>query len=264
MATILIVDPERLFGELLGQVLTQAGFEVLTARSGAAALDLFQQRRPQVTILELQLPDKDGATLLRPLRRLDHTVSAIVLTGAANPILEEEVRTLGVNDFLRKDQELEKVLQAVGTTKAEPAFAAPTSPMGELEGGARILVVDDDPDIRETLSELLIQQGYGVQTACGGAEGLRLIKDIRPHLMLLDLAMPGMDGLAVLRTLPRLAPDVGVIVVSAVQDEGMLREAMKLGSFDCLGKPVDPERLGVSVRAKLTLMEVKRRPWWRR
>ncbi len=253
MAMILVVDDERLLCDLLAEVLTAAGHRVVTAYSGEEALMLFQQNRPDVTILDLVLPDIDGVTVLRRLRKMDDTASVIALTGRIDVDVENEVRKLGVADFLRKGLSLEALLRSVSRAVGEPAEEEP-------EVLARILVVDDDPAIRALLHEFLTREGYRVLTASDGVEALRAVKRTRPHLVLLDLVLPGMDGLEVLRKLSRRAPEVGVIVISGAADHTMIKEAMRLGSFDYCSKPLDMERLGISVRAKLLLMKGPRRP----
>lgn len=222
---------------------------------------LFQRRRPDVTILDLALPGMNGVTVLHKLRKMDDTAPVIALTGAADPAIENEVRKLGVADFLRKGLDLEIILRSVGQTINESVHTAAASATQAPDSPARILVADDDPDIRQLLHEFLTREGYRVSTAAHGEEALGLVEQTRPHLVLLDLVMQGMSGLAVLRRLSKQAPEVGVIVISGVQDHAIIQETMKLGSFDYVSKPVDLEALGISVRAKLFLMEARRRPW---
>lgn len=259
MAKVLVVDEERLLCDLLAEVLIRAGHRVFSAYSGEEALALFEQKRPEVTILDLALSDMNALTVLRELRKLDDTAPVIALTGAPDPVLENQVRELGVADFLRKNLDLQIALRSV-----EKTIKAAATPTGESEGPARILVVDDEPAIRELLQEFLTREGYRVSTAADGEEALEAVKQTEPHLMLLDLRMPGMGGLAVLRRLSKQAPEVGVIVLSAVQDASIIQETMELGSFDYFPKPLNLERLAISVRAKLFFMEAKPHPWWRR
>jgi DNA-binding response OmpR family regulator len=249
--------------DLLEEVLTQAGHQVVTAHSGEEALQLFQKKQPNMTLLDLALPDMDGVTVLRRLRKIDATAPVVALTGFADPGLENEVRKLGVTDFLRKNLELEILMQSVAQAIGSPVHRA-VAPPEALEGSARILVVDDEPDTRQLLEEFLTREGYRVATAADGEEALERVEDMRPHLVLLDLMLPKIDGLAVLRQLSKEAPEVGVIVISGATDDAPLKEAMKLGSFDAFARPVDLEQLGISVRAKLALMEVRRLAWWRR
>jgi signal transduction histidine kinase/CheY-like chemotaxis protein len=105
-----------------------------------------------------------------------------------------------------------------------------------------VLVVDDDPVIREILSRVVSKEGFRVVTAARGEECLRLAREVHPQAITLDVMMPGMDGWTVLSTLkadPDLA-DIPVIVVSIVDD---MRLGQTLGASDYLVKPVDRDRL---------------------
>lgn len=106
-----------------------------------------------------------------------------------------------------------------------------------------VLVVDDDRDIRETLQELLEQEGYDVETARDGAEALKLARRERPALILLDLYMPVMDGLEFRRVQLEDADlaDIPVIVVSAAA--GMEDHVHHLGVAGYLEKPLQIEKL---------------------
>ncbi|MBI3329211.1 MAG: response regulator [Nitrospinae bacterium] len=266
MATILLVDDERLLCDLLQDFFTEAGHQVWTAYTGEDALQLFRQQRPQVTILDLILPDLDGVTVLRELRTMDATAPVIAVTAFTGlyPDLEQAVLTLGVSALLPKDIDLETLLQAVTQARPLPARTVTTPPSAAPEAPARILVVDDEPAFRTLLDEFLTQEGYRVWTAADGEEALQLVSETQPHLVLLDLKLPKLNGLTVLRRLAKECRELGVIVITGHPSDASVQEAMTFGSFDYFTKPVDLEPLGVSIRAKLALLEAKRHPWWRR
>jgi DNA-binding response OmpR family regulator len=118
----------------------------------------------------------------------------------------------------------------------------------------RVLVVDDEPDARELLSEFLTAKGYEVLTASNGEEALRKVKEDRPHLILLDVRMPKMNGLEVLKQVREIDHEVGVIMVTAVNEEETGRQALKLGAFDYITKPLDLKYLERSLWYKITTM----------
>ena len=103
------------------------------------------------------------------------------------------------------------------------------------------------------LSKRLTLNGYDVRTVYTGAEALACIRTHRPRLMLLDLYMPGMSGIEVVRTLRGRGDSLPIIVLTASRDEALLQECLKLGSFDVLSKPVDLEYLDLAVLISLTL-----------
>jgi CheY-like chemotaxis protein len=122
------------------------------------------------------------------------------------------------------------------------------------DGMARILVVDDEPDSVDLLVEYLTIKGHTAITAANGAEALRRLKEDRPHLILLDILMPGMDGLEVLQQARAIDSQVGIIVVTAVHEEALGREALTLGAFDFITKPIDFIYLDRCLLHKIALM----------
>ena len=118
----------------------------------------------------------------------------------------------------------------------------------------RMVIVDDEPEVLEELAEVFGEYGYEIETARGGEEALRKVKEKRPHVMLLDIRMPGMDGIEVLRRVREMDPSLGIIMVTAVMEEGLAKEAMKLGAFDYITKPIDLDYLRTSVVIKIINM----------
>jgi CheY-like chemotaxis protein len=108
--------------------------------------------------------------------------------------------------------------------------------MMEERLGTRLLVVDDDPTIREMLEMLLDSEGYEVSTACNGADALEVLPGLHPDVILLDMKMPVMDGWEFMdryRTLPNATAPV--VVISAAQDTA--RRAAEVGAQGYVAKP---------------------------
>src|SRR5438105_128245 len=115
----------------------------------------------------------------------------------------------------------------------------------------RILVVDDEAPVREVLTEYFATEGYAVEAAGSGVEALTAIRGGRADLVLLDVRMPGLDGVQVLRRIRELDERVPVIMVTANEDVGLARETLKLGAFDYVAKPFDFDYLDRAVAAGL-------------
>jgi DNA-binding NtrC family response regulator len=111
----------------------------------------------------------------------------------------------------------------------------------------RILGVDDDPDIVEVLGDRLVSQGHTVRGAKDGVEALELIREEPPDVVLLDLQMPRMGGLALLRKLQEEASDLTVVVITAVGTIERAVESMKSGAYDFITKPFNPEQVTLTV-----------------
>jgi len=115
----------------------------------------------------------------------------------------------------------------------------------------RILIVDDERPVLDVLSEYFATQGYAVQTASSGMEALSAVTRERPDLVLLDVRMPGMDGVEVLRRLRATEHGLAVIMVTANEDVALARETLKIGAFDYVAKPFDFRYLDRAVAAGL-------------
>lgn len=118
----------------------------------------------------------------------------------------------------------------------------------------RILIVDDEEDICNTLSDFLKECGYEVLQATSGTEAIRLVKAARPHLILLDIRMPEMDGLEILRRVRAVDQEVGVIMITAFTDITIAQESLKSGASDFVTKPIDLDYLETSIRVKIGAM----------
>ena len=125
---------------------------------------------------------------------------------------------------------------------------------------AKILIVDDDPDIVTMLEDRLQASGYGTVIARDGVEALERIEQEAPHLILLDLDMPRLTGLEVLKRLPKikLAEDLPVVVMTAHASIDAAVEAMKTGAYDFLTKPLDKDHLLLVIGKALERDSLKR------
>jgi len=116
---------------------------------------------------------------------------------------------------------------------------------------ARILVVDDEPVIRETMAEVLNTEGREIVTAASGEEALALLQNESFDLMLLDLIMPGLGGLQVMEKARAIAPDTVVIMLTAHGTLSSAIQAMRHGAHDYLLKPASAPRIMASVEEGL-------------
>jgi len=123
--------------------------------------------------------------------------------------------------------------------------------MTEKEDKGRILVVDDEPSMRTTLSILLKREGYGVSLAESGAEALPMLAPGEYDMILTDLKMEGMDGIELLRHIKAVDPQAEVLIFTAYGTIATAVEAMRLGAYDYIGKPFDEEELLLKIARAL-------------
>jgi DNA-binding response OmpR family regulator len=114
----------------------------------------------------------------------------------------------------------------------------------------RVLLVDDEANLRHALGYALRQEGYEVVAAPDGEEGLRLFRETRPDLVILDVMLPGIDGLEVCRRIRRES-DVPVLILTARDQEIDRIVALEIGADDHIGKPFSTRELIARIRALL-------------
>ncbi len=120
-----------------------------------------------------------------------------------------------------------------------------------------ILVVDDDEVMRETLSDVLTKRGYAVSTAETGGQTLSSLKDQPFDLVLLDIRLPDMDGLDVLKRIKEIESDLMVIVMTAYSDVQTAVTAIKSGAYDYIDKPFELEQLKILIRKALETQNLR-------
>src|SRR5512146_1407706 len=127
----------------------------------------------------------------------------------------------------------------------------------EAKTKARILVVDDEPSARSGMEKLLQQEGYTVDVAADGPSALTIAAESPPDVVITDLKMPKMDGVALLAKLREQDRDLPVIMVTAFGDVGSAVNAMRAGAADYLTKPVDFDALAMAIERALERRELR-------
>jgi CheY-like chemotaxis protein len=200
---VLVIDDDATARDLMRRTLSREGFDVVTAADGREGLALARELRPSVITLDVMMQEMDGWSVLQAIRA-DPALAGtpvVMLT-----ILDEKQRgfALGASAYLTKPVDRTQLAAALEPFKARGA-------------SQHALVVDDDQPTREMIRRLLVGEGWTVRTARGGREALAQLAEERPHLILLDLLMPEMDGfefLAKLHERPELG-SIPVVIVTA-------------------------------------------------
>ncbi len=216
--TILVVEDNPITRKMIRVTVELEGHTVLEAPDGRTALDLMAQRRPDLVLQDLILPDIDGVELVKRLRELPggREVPIVCVSGFLPRIEELRVSGGGFDDILVKPVEPSALLRCVQELLPRPA-PAPEGP----GAGRRVLVVDDDAVQRKLLTLRLGSLGFRVETAGDGAEALERARAAPPDAIVSDVFMPRLDGFALclaVRGDPRLA-GIPVVLLSSVYVE---------------------------------------------
>ncbi len=130
--------------------------------------------------------------------------------------------------------------------------------MNDETPGGSILIVDDEKGVRDSLQLVLEYQGYLIIKAATGQEGLDRVEDGEPDVILLDVKMPGLDGMEVLQRLNPLETGRVVVMISGHADIATAVEATRMGAFDFLEKPLDQEKVLLTVRNAISKAQLAR------
>ena len=201
---VLCVDDDEGVITLFRRYLGKQGYQVTGLTDGIAVVEQARQLQPFAITLDVLMPNKDGWQIIQELKTDPETrhIPVIMCT-----IISEEERglSLGASDYLVKPILEQDLLAALER-------------LDQQAGHHRVLVVDDQPEDRHLLRRMIeSQKGYEVVEAAGGQEALALIRQTRPHIIVLDLMMPEVDGFAVLETLKidEATRSIPIIVVTA-------------------------------------------------
>lgn len=245
--TIFVVEDDAALRETLEMFLRGIGHSVVGVGGGAQALDLISQAgiKPDVVLADYTLPsNQTGLGIIDAIRAATKTkVPAVILTGDVSGATLEAIRRSG-NPYLLKPAKAEVISAVIGqllsTVQPEPP---PHTTYESSRGAHSVFVVEDDSALRETLATFLQQKGYHVAAFSSGVGFLRYFQAELKGCLLLDLKMPGMDGIEVLRTLDARGSALVPVMVTGKGDISAAVDAMKAGALEFLEKPVSDAKL---------------------
>ena len=259
---ILVVDDEGDIRALIVEYFEGHGFEVLRASNGLEALLQVKRMRPHGVILDLGMPRLGGLEALKRIHAFDATTTVVIVTAEADPRIRQQALTLGATAVLDKPVNLtdllavlrEKARSTPAPSGTSPEPAGTSNPSGPPPRAVpRMLVVDDDPDIRTVLQEFFSLRNYDVRVAADGPGAIRDIIQAAPDVILLDINLPGLSGVEALPTVRAVAPRAAVIMVSGSPDVELAKRALAHGAFDYTTKPIDLEYLVRSVEIAVAM-----------
>ena len=117
----------------------------------------------------------------------------------------------------------------------------------------KLLIVDDQYGIRILLNEVFQKEGYQTFQAANGIQAIDIVKKHSPDLVLLDMKIPGMDGIEILKRLKEITPDIRVIIMTAYGELDMIQEAKDLGAITHFAKPFDIDEIRDAVKQNMPM-----------
>lgn len=248
---LLLVDDEVEFLNSTARVLRRRGFEVTTVQNPAVGLKLLEHESFDVVVLDIKMPGIPGDRMFREMKRRWPDTPVIMLTGHGTVEQAFGISKDGVFDYLTKPCDVEKLVQTclsavAASFRGELSENETREPEEEEE--IDVLIVDDEEDFLSSLSTALRRRKMRVSTASGGKEALEKLETNSYPVVLLDLKMPGMDGLEVLRRIKAADPSCAVLLLTGLPTVSTVIEGLKDGAFDYMVKPQDVELLVRKIR----------------
>ena len=230
---ILVISGDMLLRERLYDLLVGSGHSAKTVTSGKLGIEMILRQPPQLIIADSSADNVAGWGFPDRIRRFDSTVPIILLGHPGqeppDPRTASDIQayfSTDVSDAVLLGAVKRWLQHAQSSTQAEP-----------IDYPGTILAIDDEPGFLQTLEEFLRHRHCEVVTARSGEEGLEKLARHHARLVLLDLKMPGMDGLVALRKMKKLQPQLPVIMMTGEEDESLMGQALALGAVEYLVKP---------------------------
>jgi two-component system, cell cycle response regulator len=236
---ILVVDDNPVNLKLVTRVLESEGYRVTNAASAESARERIRDVPPDLILMDIELPGMDGLTLTRILKSDSATqaIPVVALTAFAMKGDEQRARDAGCDGYLTKpvntrtlSAQLREFLRA-GNPQASP----------DRRSSMRILIVEDVPSDLKLACVILTSAGHEVATAESAEQAMAAVAASPPELILLDLKLPGINGLALIRQLKadQSTREIPVVVVTSYPDDWTEREARETGCAAYFAKPLD-------------------------
>jgi CheY-like chemotaxis protein len=254
---ILVIEDNERNRKLASDVLEFAGMRVISAGTAADGVASAQQHAPDLVLMDIGLPDVDGVAALGQLRADPRTaripvvaVTAYAMSGDRQSILDR-----GFDGYIPKPIDVKSFPEQVLRHLVRSRERIVPEP-----GEVTVLVVDDTPANARLLAGMLEPRGYRVLTAECGADALKLVVREHPHLVLLDVQMPDIDGYEVCRRIrsdPEAAALPVVMVTASVGHERL--QALEAGADDFVTKPFNQAELLARIRSLVKVGEYQER-----
>ncbi|MBR0283192.1 MAG: response regulator [Oscillibacter sp.] len=247
MERILVVDDEPMNLKLTKFILENADYEVVTAESGMAGIELLQEIPFDLLLLDIEMPDMDGLEVLRRIRNIPAIAKTkvIFLTASNSQSDLTDAARLHAARFVQKPCLPEVLLRVV-----REAFEETTASL--------LLIVDDEPMSR-ALTKNAFESLFRVECVSSGQEALSFLQESIPDMILMDLYMPGMDGLETFLEIRKLdnCRHLPVIFMTAADDNATELELFQAGAVDFIRKPFIAEIARERVKRILELQRLQ-------
>lgn len=229
MAKVLIVDDEKDLAYVLNDILELEGHKATSVLDGYKAIEEIRKTHYDLVLMDIRLPGINGVETFIQIKEIDPEVKVVMMTGFSVEDLIEKALKEGAYACIHKPFDLQKVIKLIQETIGEDKKV--------------ILIANGDSKTREDVNTALTEKGYCTCTAKNGDEAIAKLQDKCYKCILLNLQLPGINGLSILKQAKKLCPDTVVIVMTEYDLPEMVREAKQLSAYAVIKKPIDIDAL---------------------
>jgi CheY-like chemotaxis protein len=261
---VLIADDDPEVRDVIAESFRMEGLDVLEASNGLEALLYVKRDRPDAVVLDLMMPRLGGVEALKRIHDFNPGIRVLVVTGTDDPELHRQATASGAAAVFTKPVAIAALVAAL--TGPAPAAAppppapqrpAPAPPRPAAAPTGRILVADDNPEVRQMLEDVLTSLGYVTRAAADGTEAVRSVIADAPDVVLLDVYMPGLSGVGALPTIVAVAPHTKVIMISGSANIDVLKRSLAFGAHDYVTKPFEISSLSRAIETALAMKRLE-------
>lgn len=224
---IMLVSSDTETRGILYEILTNLGYKITTVLSYRELMEALKKEKPDYIILDPRLSDMPIELALNKIRVIDDNIKIIIASSNKN-----------LPEFTQD------ILKSLREKQPE---TLPPEKLQEPQLKINTLVVDDEIETAESIKNYLLKKGYDVDVAFTGEDALLKIKANKPDIVLLDIRLPGMDGIIILKTIKDIDKSIVVIMTSAIEDEKVIQEALKIGADGYIVKPFNMAKLEATI-----------------
>ncbi len=246
---ILIIEDEKSLVDVLQSKLKKEGYKIEYAYDGEEGLKKIESWQPDLILLDIVMPKKNGYEVLEELNKKGSKIPVIIISNSGQVVEIEKTKKLGAVDHLIKTEfsptdVLRKVENYLNQNSGkEEKTISKLKPQINPDGktnGIKVLLVEDDAFLREICSKKLVKEGFTVYEAIDGEQATEGIGEVKPDIVLLDIILPAIDGFQILDFIRHHKDEkvakTPVIMLSNLGQEGDISKAMDMGANDYLVK----------------------------
>ncbi len=240
MIKLLIVDDEQGLCEYLKNFFKPRGYNVFTAANGQNAVAIVKKENPELVLLDINMPGMDGLEVLRRIKNTSSQTKVIMVTISNDADTQQKARNLGADAFVKKP---------FTTDYLEDVVILKVNEMAKTKEPARILIVDDEEGIRDSLKKFLNSRfECEISEAANGQEALNSLKKDKFDLVLLDIKMPGISGMDIIKEKKKLDYKPCIWVITRFDSEDVAHKVIEGGADDYIPKPFSLRILDSKIR----------------